>query len=54
MKFKIFSAFTTAVGLGLLLALTVAAQGADGFDVLIDGGKTSTDGEGECLYQKDQ
>jgi len=32
MKFKIFSAFTSAVGLGLLLALTVAAQGAKGVD----------------------
>jgi len=32
MKFKIFSAFHNAVGLGLLLALTVAAQGAKGVD----------------------
>ena len=32
MKFKIFSAFTSAIGLGLLLALTVAAQGAKGVD----------------------
>ena len=32
MKFKIFSAFTITVGLGLLLALTVAAQGAKGVD----------------------
>jgi hypothetical protein len=55
MKFKIFSAFTIAVGLGLLLALTVAAQGADGFDVLIDEGKTSAVGEGGALsYADDQ
>jgi len=55
MKFKIFSAFTIAVGLGLLLALTVAAQGADGFDVHIDGGKTSAVGEGGALsYADDQ
>ena len=32
MKFRIFSAFTIAVGLGLLLALAVAAQGAKEVD----------------------
>ncbi len=53
MKFKIISAFNIAVGLGLLLALTVAAQGADGFDVLIDGGKMSAVGEGKALSHAD-